>query len=68
MATGGIEPTTFALLARRSNQLGYAASWKLCHQLLKWVQIFGEILYGHRTQLILLCILYLCLAVLNDQI
>ncbi len=27
MAPGGIEPTTFALLARRSNQLSYGASW-----------------------------------------
>ncbi len=26
MAPGGIEPTTFALLARRSNQLSYGAS------------------------------------------
>ncbi len=25
MAPGGIEPTTFALLARRSNQLSYGA-------------------------------------------
>jgi hypothetical protein len=27
LAPGGIEPTTFALLARRSNQLSYGASW-----------------------------------------
>ena len=26
MAPGGIEPTTFALLARRSNQLSYGAN------------------------------------------
>jgi hypothetical protein len=26
LAPGGIEPTTFALLARRSNQLSYGAS------------------------------------------
>ncbi len=26
MAQGGIEPTTFALLARRSNQLSYGAN------------------------------------------
>ena len=26
MAPGGIEPTTFALLARRSNQLSYGAA------------------------------------------
>ena len=29
MAPGGIEPATFALLARRSNQLSYGAYYKL---------------------------------------
>ena len=30
MAPEGIEPTTFALLARRSNQLSYGASGAQC--------------------------------------
>ena len=34
MAPGGIEPTTFALLARRSNQLSYGA------QLFLWMKIY----------------------------
>jgi hypothetical protein len=29
MAPGGIEPTTFALLARRSNQLSYGATYEV---------------------------------------
>jgi hypothetical protein len=39
MAPGGIEPTTFALLARRSNQLSYGAvDVSTFNQVLKWVQ------------------------------
>ena len=47
LAPGGIEPTTFALLARRSNQLSYGAFdvenvyWKFVINIIHW----GKFLY-----------------------